>query len=79
MPQRLNKQTWVELRRLFVSGWTLGGEDIIAPQGAGLAQVQLQEPQYPTCCHSVGCGMTGRTRAAMQPDTPSTAADHITR
>jgi hypothetical protein len=24
MPRRLNKQTWAELRRLFVSGWSLG-------------------------------------------------------
>jgi hypothetical protein len=24
MPRRLNKQTWTELRRLFVSGWSLG-------------------------------------------------------
>jgi hypothetical protein len=24
MPQRLNKQTWDELRRLFVAGWSLG-------------------------------------------------------
>ena len=24
MPRRLNKQTWAELRRLFVAGWSLG-------------------------------------------------------
>jgi hypothetical protein len=24
MPRRLNKQTWAELRRLFVNGWSLG-------------------------------------------------------
>src|SRR5205823_14490387 len=24
MPRRLNKQTWDELRRLFVAGWSLG-------------------------------------------------------
>src|SRR5258708_1384969 len=24
MPRRLNKQTWAELRRLFVTGWSLG-------------------------------------------------------
>jgi hypothetical protein len=40
MPRRLQKQTWAELRRLFVSGWSLGklAKRFAIPKGHPLRQ-----------------------------------------
>jgi hypothetical protein len=51
MARRLQKQTWVELRRLFVSGWSLGKLTkrfaLVIGMGIATAQTTAQTPPDP--------------------------------